>query len=143
MAAIPRWIATVAGLALVGGLTLYLKAHDPGESPDRFVPCISQKITGLYCSGCGSTRAAHELLNLNILAACQKNIAFVVAIPFIVVGGTVVWSRWMFPEKRFWYESVLRKISKAMPIWVLLVIIVYGLIRNIPTEPFSFLMPRG
>lgn len=43
------------------------------EASDIFNPCIFHKITGLYCPGCGMTRATIFLAKGNILASIYHN----------------------------------------------------------------------
>jgi len=52
--------------------------------PDRygFYPvCYFHAITGLNCPGCGSTRAIHQLLHGNVLAAARLNLLVVLSLP--------------------------------------------------------------
>lgn len=51
---------------VVGGATvfIYLKIYLPNASP---VPCVLHRFTGLYCPGCGGTRAVNALLEGHLL----------------------------------------------------------------------------
>jgi len=45
--------------------------------------CLFRELTGLLCPGCGSLRAAHELLHGNIASALRLNPLFLlVVLPF-------------------------------------------------------------
>ena len=41
------------------------------------IPCLFNKITNLYCPGCGITRAIFALLNLDINLAVRNNILII------------------------------------------------------------------
>ncbi|MDR9448893.1 MAG: DUF2752 domain-containing protein, partial [Psychroflexus sp.] len=65
-------------LILGSGLIVIYFAFNP-ESISFFPSCPFHSITGLYCPGCGSQRAIHDLLHANFLAAFSHN-------PLIVLG---------------------------------------------------------
>lgn len=46
------------------------------------LPCIFRHITGLYCPGCGSTRALICLINHNLYGALYFNVGFVFGLFF-------------------------------------------------------------
>ncbi len=60
-------------------------SFDPAESM-YFPACPFYSVTGLECPGCGSQRAVHQLLQLEILNAFKQNALLVVAIPYVLVG---------------------------------------------------------
>ena len=88
------------------------------------IPCIFHKVTGLHCPGCGMTRAITSLIELNPYQAIRYN-ALLLLIPFYGL---------------YWILK-MKKIKKAdIIVYILLVIvIIYGILRNIPM--FSFLAP--
>ncbi|MGV8914209.1 MAG: DUF2752 domain-containing protein [Kaistella sp.] len=58
---------------------------DPASS--YFFPkCPFTYATGMYCPGCGSQRAVHELLHLNFANAFKQNALLVFSIPYILIG---------------------------------------------------------
>jgi hypothetical protein len=123
-------------------LAFYLKFNNPSESSAKFPPCVIRKFTGLYCPGCGATRSAHGVLNGNIAEAWRKNPAFVISLPFIVGGFLVPWLKWLLP----WKAATIGKYTSFIPYritWIALwVLVAFGILRNIPIEPFSLLAPR-
>ncbi|MCE5194863.1 MAG: DUF2752 domain-containing protein [Nitrospiraceae bacterium] len=99
-----------------------------------FPPCLFKKLTGFYCPGCGSLRAFHQILHGNLAAAFGFNPMAVLMIPFL--AGYIL------------YDGVMNKIFQQkilMPpivIWTLLfIIILFGILRNIPIYPFILLAP--
>ena len=137
-----KWIATGLGAAVLAALALYLKRHDPSSPAARFPPCLIQASTGFYCSGCGSTRAAHALVNFDLGDAWRKNAAFVLAAPGIVLGGCVLWLRWIYPERPTPFDRFLKYLPHALPLWILGILFLYAILRNLPGEPFALLAPR-
>lgn len=112
-----------AGLvAIVAGLLFIFDPTHLGIFP----PCPLYTLTGLWCPGCGSTRALHQLLHGNLMAALRFN---PLAISLLPLAG---------------YLSVRgeRVALKAVWIWALLgSVITFGVLRNIPTYPFTLLAP--
>lgn len=53
-----------------------------------FPKCPFKLLTGYQCPGCGSQRAIHDLLNLDIVHACKENMLVVVSIPYLLAGFT-------------------------------------------------------
>jgi hypothetical protein len=98
---------------------------DPSGS-GFFPPCPFHMLTGLYCPGCGSLRATHQLLHGNFLRATAYNPAIVPAL--ITVGAVCV-------SKRV-------RVSPFTPKSLFVAIIVYALLRNLPMWPFALLAPH-
>lgn len=137
-----RWLVLIFSFLPLIFLVSYLKANNPENAGSRFLPCIIQKSTGLYCPGCGSTRAAHHLLNLEPTSAIRKNAAFVIALPFILFGGLVLCLRWLRPQQPTPFDSFLNRLPRPLPLWVLGILLAYGVARNLPFPPFSALAPH-
>ncbi|MBR3934852.1 MAG: DUF2752 domain-containing protein [Clostridia bacterium] len=51
------------------------------------VPCLFNKITGLYCTGCGTTRMLVSLLRLDIKSAINSNAFNFFFLPFMMGVG--------------------------------------------------------
>lgn len=79
--------AILASLIIVGGilgLTIYFLV-DPSKT---FMPrCPFYELTGWLCPGCGSQRAIHALLHMNISQAFNFNPLLIIALPYVVLGG--------------------------------------------------------
>jgi len=104
----------------------------------HFYPkCIFHEITGLSCPGCGSQRAASALLHGHLLQAMDYNILCVVSIPFILYSAFVFcWNA--FSDKKMkqaiFYSPVFVKT-------VLVTVLLFAVLRNIPAAPFNWLAP--
>jgi hypothetical protein len=112
------------GLAF-GAVATAVFAFDP-ERVRIYPVCPFHQWTGLWCPGCGTTRALHQLLHGNLAAAFRFNALSMALLPvagYLIVRGDA---------------STL----KPTWIWVLLVAIVaFGVLRNIPAYPFTLLAP--
>lgn len=127
---LPLALCVAASLA-----TAMLRIFDPATS-GMFPPCPLRYLTGWYCPGCGSLRAFHALLHGDLHTAWAMNPLTVVLLPFLIYGLA---------------SQVLRAFRKqGLPnifvpaIWIrtlALVIVVFGIVRNIPVHPFDWLAP--
>ncbi len=114
----------VLGLAF-GAAATVLFAFDPVRVT-VFPVCPFHQWTGLWCPGCGTTRALHQLLHGNVAAAFRFNALSMAMLP---VAG---------------YLIVRGDASTLKPTWIwalLVVIVAFGVLRNIPAYPFTLLAP--
>lgn len=49
-----------------------------------FPRCVFYSLSGYYCPGCGSQRAIHSLLHLNLFGVVQNNVLFLPAVFAII-----------------------------------------------------------
>ncbi|GCE77379.1 DUF2752 domain-containing protein [Cellulomonas biazotea] len=109
---------SVAGLALVATV-------DP-HTPGRYPTCPLLWLTGLYCPGCGSLRAMHDLAHLDVAAAWGMNPLLLVVLPFLVLA----WFAW---TRRALLDVPRRRLAHPAWIWaVLAVVLGYAVLRNVP-----------
>lgn len=132
-------LALLAALGVLAALGLfYLSRNDP-EGGAPYPQCVFKQVTGLYCAGCGATRAAHALVHLEVAAALRKNPLLVIGLPFLLLGVAMEGTAWLLGERYRGPRARLRGIW----IWTLpAVIIGFWVLRNIPTWPFSMLAPH-
>ena len=88
------------------------------------IPCIFHELTGLYCPGCGATRAIAALIKLNFYQAIRYNLIIIVLLPLFIIYS-------LYQKKE--------KIPKIVFYIISFIIIMFGILRNIPY--FSFLSP--
>lgn len=123
-----------AALAGFGGLAL-LRFYDPASS-GLFPPCPLHYLTGLYCPGCGSLRALHQLLLGNWHNAWAMNPLTCVLLPFLLYGLASELS------SRVRGRALPQIFLPGASIYVLCaVIVLFGILRNLPVYPFELLAP--
>lgn len=121
-------------LILILGVIL-IKKVDPMKV-NFFPPCLFNKLTGLYCPGCGMTRATHALLNFRIKEAFDFNPLFFILLPFLAYMG-IMQSISLYKYQKM---SVI-KIPYWIVVLIAVVVVAFFILRNIPYEPFIFLAP--
>jgi hypothetical protein len=94
-------------------------------------PCPFHLLTGLYCPGCGLTRAICELACGHIGAAIRLNAFMMVMIPLIGLTTLI---------QIIAHHQV--KISNRAAWMILASMLIFWATRNIPIYPFSLLAPH-
>ena len=127
----------LAAILSAGAGVVLLWAFDPATS-GLFPSCPLRYLTGLYCPGCGSLRAVHQLLHGNLRAAWAMNPLMILLLPFLSYGLTSealsIWRGKGLPQR----------FIPAGWIWGLFgIIVLFGIARNFPLYPFSLLAPGG
>jgi len=124
-----------AGLFIAALGLVMLRVFDPARS-GVFPPCPVHYLTGWYCPGCGSLRAIHALLHGNLHTAWAMNPLTIVLLPFIAYGLLsellVGLSGRGLPQLRL-PSSAIYSLG--------CVIVLFGVVRNLPMHPFSWLAP--
>jgi Protein of unknown function (DUF2752) len=132
-----RRTAPIAGGAAVVAGALFVATHDPASASSPFPACAFHQATGLWCPGCGLTRGVYQLLNGHVGAALSYNIFTPVAIAAIVI----VWLGWV---RVSWGASPIH-VSPQTGRWVAItmavLLLVYGVLRNVPVAPLRALAP--
>lgn len=104
----------------------------------NFLPkCPLYVSTGIYCPGCGSQRATHNLLNFNFLGILQQNVLYAFGL-VLITYHLIVTSLNTFLNKNF--KNYL--FYKKVPLFILAIIILFWILRNIPYYPFNLLAPH-
>ena len=119
-------LIALAVLLLLGAGALLLYTFDPSAPNNYFPRCPSYWLFGVYCPGCGITRALHALLHGNVAQALAYNPLAILSAPIVL---------WMAFKPRWIYHPLTPKIVFA-------VLLGYALLRNIPSEPFIWLAPH-
>jgi hypothetical protein len=121
-------------VAVLGSLLYFY--FDPSYN-NIFPPCPFYTVTGFYCPGCGSQRAFHALLHGDIIQSAHKNILFVIFLPLMLFSLLATINNITRNKKTAQgiFNSVL--FTKM----VLVIVLSFWVLRNIPAEPFSWLAP--
>lgn len=109
---------------------------DPNQV-DFLPKCPLYFTTGLYCPGCGSQRATHQLLNFNFLDVVNQNVLYALGILLFVYNGLIIITIKYF--KKSYYNYMYHP---KTPIILLILIIVFWVLRNLPYYPFNMLAPK-
>lgn len=137
------WISTRAQIALAacgcGGATAFLFAVDPSHHA-VYPQCLLYNATGIYCAGCGATRALYALLHGRVLVALHDNALFVAALPLVLyVAGSYALQAWRadaWPAVTIESRTLLQRGAG-----IFLIMMTFMLLRNLPGAPFAWLRP--
>ena len=126
------WLA-LAAVAVLAAVWL-LRMFDPNAAGSPFPPCPFRAITGLFCPGCGITRALHALVHFDLARALAMNAMLVLSLPLLAVmvlqGYT---GRTLLPR------AAARVVFDGR--WWIAAMAAFGVLRNVPA--FAWLAPGG
>jgi hypothetical protein len=131
-----RRLMALLAIAFVPAVVILLYAVPPVPG-SIYPPCPFRWATGLHCPGCGTGRGMHAALHGRFAQFAAYNIAAVIAAPFLLLSGL-----------RVWYYAMRGQPcpSRTFPrgaIWALLLaMLLYWLLRNVPVYPLSLLAPH-
>ena len=117
-------LAATAGAA-AGALTV-LATVDPHE-PGHYPTCPLLWATGLYCPGCGSLRALHDLTHGDLVGALARN-------PMAVAAVAVLVTAWVCWALRLSGRDAPHP-TRIPARWVyalLVAVVAFGVLRNLP-----------
>ena len=127
-------VMAIAVAVLAG--CIYLFYHNPIVYP---IPCVIHMLTGLYCPGCGAGRACYALLHGRIYEAFAYNPLLLGLLPFLALYIAARFVDWMLTGE----NHIDSRISVKLLVAVLIIVVVYGIVRNLPVFPFTLLAPGG
>ena len=125
----------VLWILLVVSVGALLFAAEPGEG-GIYPPCPFFSITGMHCPGCGTLRALNRLLHADPAGAISMNALTVLFVPFVLY----------YFANLAWVSRGLRPLPGAAALskagwWVIALLLIFAVLRNLPFEPFSRLAP--
>jgi len=133
----PGWFAkavTTAGAASVCAAVALRDPRDEGS----FAICPWLFLTGTQCPGCGVLRSMNRLVGGDIEGALGYNVMWVIAVPVMIYS----WFRWVLPSKFSNYLPMLRpQLRIPAVVGIFVVLLLFGVLRNLPWEPFTWLHP--
>jgi hypothetical protein len=126
-----RWLgpAATAGVAAVGAAYV-------GQG-HGLLPCPLHATTGLWCPGCGLTRAVGQLWRGDVLAALGAN----VLVPFVIMFVGAAWLEWTASSLGRRRPRLVERLP-AGAWWTLgAVALLFAVARNTPTSVGRALAP--
>ena len=133
---VSRKFKLIIGSILVVALLLVYFFFDPTATDSYFPGCPLYNTTGIYCPGCGSQRALHSLLHLDFKSVLSYNLLFIPA------TGVVLYNVFVRIYNRVSSRQIPNVIyTKTFAIIVLIVILIFWVLRNLPIHPFNHLAP--
>lgn len=124
-------------LLLSGVIALFYFKVFPNEI-GFILRCPLYDTTGVYCPGCGSQRAIHNLVHGNFLAALKQNIMLILGGLALLYHYGIVLSNSIFKTN---FKSILN--NKKVLLIALAILLLFWILRNIPYYPFTFLAPTN
>ncbi len=129
---------TVQAVAVLGAVSVALVAvswRDPHETGSLGL-CPFHALTGMYCPGCGTLRALHDVLHGNVAEAFGHNVLTVPALALLVA-----WAAWTLVGARRRTLRVRGSVATSgSRAWVplvlsgttLVVMVAFSVLRNLP-----------
>ena len=124
----------LAGAAVLLGGALWLRDGGTGASPFR---CHLHDLTGLHCPGCGMTRAAHASLNGELAKAFRYNPVGMTLLPLLGLALSLELAGWVRGRPLKWRIPIGARGGIVLAV----VVVGFGVLRNLPWWPFTLLAP--
>ena len=123
-------------LAVIG--LFYIYAFNPVTQKILFVPCPVYFYTGLYCPGCGNTRALHALVHFDFAGMLDYNLLFPFLFFILAWLLTGEYLHLFMGRRVLWLPKQVHPVIIALSC---LIVAAFTILRNIPVFPFAILAP--
>ena len=131
---IERGLAATGAVAMLAGGSA-VAYFDP-TAAGFFPVCPLYSLTGFACPGCGLTRGFHALFHGDVLAALDYNAMLPL---FAVLLGLAFVSMMNFALRG---RRASMNLFHPTALWLFFILlVVFGVARNLPWYPFSLLFP--
>jgi len=127
-----KFIIVIVGL---GVLSLYFFINP--TSTALFPKCPFYVITGFLCPGCGSQRAIHHIMHGDIFLGLRQNYLFLILF-FVLSYELFISLKTLLGQNT--RNNLLH--NKKITNTILVLVIVFWILRNIPVYPFILLAPQ-
>ena len=97
-----------------------------GNAIHFYIPCPIHELTGLYCPGCGITRMLISIVKLDFASAFRYNQLLFIMLPFFLF--LLINYIYSLIKKK---EPIYKKINKKVWYFLIIVLLIYGVLRNI------------
>ncbi len=133
----PDWFAKAVTTAGAASVCTAVALRDPREE-GSFAVCPWLFLTGTQCPGCGILRSLNRMVGGDIEGALGYNVMWVIAVPIMIYS----WVRWVLPAKFANFLPTIRPDRRLAAVLVFAgILVVFGVLRNLPWEPFTWLHP--
>ena len=102
-------------------------------------PCLFYEITGLYCAGCGTGRALLAILRGELYAAFRFQPLLFILSPLLAYYCIKQYVAFVFGRDVLPFPTIK---NRFFGIFLLVLILAYWILRNIPVFPFNLLAPN-
>lgn len=126
------WLAGACACVAVASVLFEFNPSHYGFYPR----CWLYTSTGIYCPGCGSLRAMHQLAHGHLAAALRCNLLLTLSVPFVAVFALRYAVHWT-AGKPLPSLAIRPRWIKALAA----VLVLFTILRNIPFAPFTYLAP--
>lgn len=124
-------------LLLLLVIAFFYFAINPNQV-DFMLKCPLYNTTGVFCPGCGSQRAFHNLLHGNFSAALQNNLMLILGLIGLAYHYGIQISNHYFKTH---FKSIFK--NKKIVFFVISLLIIFWIVRNLPVYPFTLLAPTN
>lgn len=125
----------VIAAILIIGLLLFYFFYNPAQY-SIFPRCPFNRLTGLFCPGCGSQRAIHQILHGYFINGISHNLLIGLAV-FVIAYDAFIHLTNNVLNKNFKNILHYSKITYT----ILILIVLFWVLRNINQYPFTILAP--
>ena len=124
-----------AGIVTFGIGVFFVTYFDPSKR-SFFPGCPLLEHTGFACPGCGLTRGFHALFHGDLYTALDFNLL----VPVFALG--FAWMLALLFNTSVRGKRLTFAIISPLVVWIFISILaIFGVLRNLPFEPFKFLFP--
>ncbi|WP_422861496.1 DUF2752 domain-containing protein [Flagellimonas sp. W118] len=125
-----KYLVIILGVLSFLAILLYFSFNP--ENGLLFPKCPFYNYAGIYCSGCGTQRAIHDLLHLRFLEAFSHNVLLFPSV-FVILQHLTVKSGIVKGRSLLSYRYT--------PMVILIIVLLFMLLRNLRFYPFEYLAP--
>jgi hypothetical protein len=118
----------------VGLVFIYYKINPADQ--DWMPKCTFHSMTGMHCPGCGSQRAIHDFLHGNIMEGFSHNLLIGLGILVLLYKAFLLLRARFYPQK-----NINLLYHPKVPWLILIIILSFWVLRNLPFYPFTCLAP--
>lgn len=114
----------------------YLYNNSP-DNDSNVAVCLTHTLFNVYCPGCGISHCLYNVLHLDFYQAFRYNPFVFILAPFLGVYTISSMISWTITGE----NKINRYLSSKLLIVIIILLILYAVLRNIPIYPFNLLAP--